>query len=135
MYNKSFNRTAIALLGYSLKGSIDLLKNLVSLICIVGIIASYLGYKLLIRIGVDTELRQNQLLRVESELKDLPLYPYTEGKKFFFDSEVIAPGSEFEFTITKELSDKGIRGIDAYRYLSFVIGFLYLILSILGVCL
>jgi len=130
-FNSFLIPASTALLGYAFKEKISLLHNLVSLICIVGILFSYLGFKLLKRITLDSELRLKQLIEIEKKIKGLTVYPYTEGKDFFFKNKSLS--DERFYVLKKCKDDKGTRGIDAYKYFSVIIIVLYVILAILPV--
>ena len=132
-FNSILLPAAIALLGYAIKENLMPLRFFVFLLCIVGILASYCGFKLLKRIRVDTDFRYYQLRRLEKSLPSMPLMPFTEGRDFFFKNKIISTEIENNIFSQSSSRDKGMRAIDAYKYISFAISLFYIVLGIFSI--
>jgi|WetSurMetagenome_2_1015567.scaffolds.fasta_scaffold106001_2 hypothetical protein len=127
-FNSFLLPAATALLGYSIKENLIHLRYITVLLCIVGTMASYLGYRLLKRINVDINIRFNQLVRLESSMDWLPLKPFTEGKAFFFQGKNLDHYIGDDTFCQERFKDKGIRAIDAYKYISIAISLFYIVI-------
>jgi hypothetical protein len=128
-FNSFLLPAATALLGYAVKENLIPLRYFVFLLCMVGILASYFGFRLLKRIRLDTDLRFYQLIRLEESLKCMPLMPFTEGRDFFFKNKNISTGVGDDLFSQGRNKDKGIRAIDAYKYISWAISLFYIVLG------
>jgi hypothetical protein len=124
---------ATALLGYALKENLLPLRFFTTLLCVVGIMASWLGFRLLQRIRVDTDLRLNQLVRLERSMDWLPLKPFSEGKDFFFHNKNLTDDIDDNSFCQDRYKNKGTRGIEAYKYISIAIIICYLIIGLYGI--
>lgn len=117
-----------ALLAYSIKENESVLYFFVILLGIVGIVASFEGYGLLIRIRIDADLRCNQLKYLERKMSNIQLTTVTEAWEFFFENKNISRNyEELNFNQSK-YKNKGVRAIDAYKYISMAIIFSYVIM-------
>lgn len=132
-FNSFLLPAATALLGYALKENLAPLRYFTTLLCVVGIIASSLGFRLLKRIRVDTDLRLNQLIRLERSMDWLPLQPFSEGKDFFFHNKNLAHEVGDDSFCKDRYKNKGTRAIDAYKYISIAIVIFYIIIGLYGI--
>jgi len=113
-----------ALLGFSFKENSEALRPFVSLLCGIGVWSTWQGIGLLKRIRIDTDLRLNQLTRLEDKMVDMPVRPFKEGKNFFFHNK------DVEGFLQHQHRDKGRRAIDAYINSSWAINGYYLIVGV-----
>ncbi|MFC1540827.1 hypothetical protein ACFL50_00070 [Candidatus Latescibacterota bacterium] len=76
------------LFGYSLNNNNFIhLRPLIPLICLLAAIITFLGIGLLIRISIDSKLRQFETKKMEENFPDMPIHPFGEGYEFFFGKE------------------------------------------------
>ncbi|HYA14940.1 MAG TPA: hypothetical protein VEF33_11430 [Syntrophales bacterium] len=124
-FNQFLLPALTALLAFSSRGCV-ITKIPIIVLCLVGAVAACCSIGLLKRIYVDTDVRVNQLRRLEKLMVDMPIKPYIEGYGFFFLQEAL-PSPEGTGDLFK-LRGGGTRAIDAYTWVSKAIFIAYIVL-------
>ena len=122
-----------ALLGFAIKESQKELFLFVSVLAVIGIIATVCGIGLMRRIRMDTDLRLNQLKRAENELKGLTVKPFTEGFKVFFEREEIRARDGSVVFDKKKIKKWNLRASSAYNIISWSIVVVYVALIVVSI--
>ena len=118
-----------AIFGFVIKKSqYELLLFLPFLLSVIGIIVTLCGIYLMRRIQIDTDLRHNQLRRLEDRLDDLSIKPISEGFTFFHKKQDVK-NEKGDVVFKKErLQKRNLRASYAYETISWSIVIVYIIL-------
>lgn len=129
-FNAILLPTNTAIFGFAIKKSqYELLLFLPSLSAI-GIIVTLCGIYLMRRIQIDTDLRHNQLRRLEDELNDLLIKPITEGFNFFHEKQDVKDNKGDVVFEKERLQKRNLRASYAYETISWSIVIVYIVLII-----
>jgi hypothetical protein len=115
-----------AILGFAMKESqYGLFSFMILFLSIMGIIATVCGIYLMRRIQIDTDLRHNQLKRLEVELTWLPVKPFTEGFTLFHEKQDVKDKNGNVVFEKKNLQKRNLPASIAYETISWSIVVFY----------
>jgi hypothetical protein len=136
-FNSLLIPAVTALLAYILKNKdhledyeMLLLRLAVIVICGIGFYVTWQGAGLVRRVIIDSEIRINQLTRLEKAMKSVTVSPFIEGGEFFFQGKTLPSGIPNKKDLSLSDYGKSTRAIEAYKHSSYAIYLAYTLLAI-----